>query len=390
MSHEMSAPALSATAVPAALLPAAERAPRSVAATVLRGAGLALFVVLIFSPGILLAGDRYWLPLFHRYVAVALFAISVDLVWGYAGLLTLGHGLYFGIGAYLVGYSLMFQTEALKYGRPLEFLPDMYKQDLLSSLPNWAGFLINIWYAFGLAILIPAIAAFVFGWVAFKRRIKGVYFSLLTQALMLSMFFLVLQELPYDGGPVGMLGLRRLELFGHVFTDVHQYYLNAAIVVVCFLGCLALMSSRFGKIMTAIRDSEFRLMALGFDTASYKTFLFTLSGALAGLSGALFVCSNRNVGPDVTFNVEASIKVVIFVAVGGRGTLFGAIVGAILVQFAETYANDTFKGWWPFIMGSIFVGVVVFLPEGIVGLLHKISNRFFRGSRKRLSADKQV
>ena len=231
-----------------------------------------------------------------------------------------------------------------------------------------------------MAILLPALIAGLFGLIAFWRRIKGVYFSLLTQALLLATFTTIDGQLTYTGGRVGMPGLRRLELFGYEFSNRAVFYLTTTVLCVCFLGCLALVNSRFGKILTAIRDSEFRVMALGYNTALYKTFVYALAAGLAGLAGALYVSERRTAGPDV-ISIPFSIEVVILVAVGGRGTLIGPILGAILVNFATSYFNDS--GWvkvwpyldlqkyWPIIMGGLFILVVVFLPQGIVGLLRQ-------------------
>jgi urea transport system permease protein len=371
MNREIALP-VDVSPAPSSPLLATPAARRPLWLTLLRTAGLVLFLMALFSPGAFLSDDKYWLPLFTRYMALALFALSVDLIWGYTGLLSLGQGLYFGIGVYAVGYSLMFQTEAVKYDKPLEFTSHMLKQDLLSALPNWTGFLINIWYGLGLAVLLPALVGGLFGLIAFRRRIKGVYFSLLTQALLLATFTIVDDQLPYTGGRVGMPGLRRLELFGHTFTMVEQFYLTVAVLSVCFLGCLALVNSRFGKVLTAIRDSEYRVLALGYNTAMYKTFVFAVAAGLAGLAGALYVSVLRTAGPDV-INIPFSIEVVIFVAVGGRGTLVGAILGAVLVNFATTYINDidALKRYWPIIMGGLFILVVVFLPQGIIGSLYQ-------------------
>ncbi len=216
--------------------------------------------------------------------------------------------------------------------------------------------------------------------MAFWRRIKGVYFSLLTQAFLLATFTVVDEKLTYTGGRVGMPGLCKLELLGHTFTGVSLFYLAATVLCVCFLGCLALVNSRFGKVLSAIRDSEFRVLALGYNTALYKAFVFALAGALAGLAGALYVAERRTAGPDV-IAIPFSIEVVILVAVGGRGTLVGPIVGAILVNFAADFFNDgkwakiwpylDLQKYWPIIMGGLFILVVVFLPQGIVGSLYQ-------------------
>jgi urea transport system permease protein len=345
----------------------------------LANVALVLFLVALFVPGLLLGNDKYWLPLFTRYMSLALFAMSVDLVWGYTGLLSLGQGLYFGLGAYAVGYSLKLRSAALEADQPFVAAPNMAMPDFMAycrlpAVPSWIAPLIDLRLALALAILLPTLAAAAFGVVAFWRRIKGVYFSLITQALVLAAFVFVVSQQPYTGGVVGMTRLAKLELFGHQFIGPSLYYLTTSILVGCFLVCLLLVRSKFGKVLTAIRDSEYRVLALGYNTAMYKTFVFALAGGIAGLAGALYVSSMGTTGPD-RLSIATSIEVVIFVAVGGRGTLSGAILGAILVNLANTFINDTFGQAWPLMLGGLFILVVVFLPEGILGGLRKLAAR---------------
>jgi urea transport system permease protein len=345
--------------------------------SIVRGLLLVLFVAALFVPGFLYADDRYWLPLFSKFMVLALFAMSVDLIWGYTGLLSLGQGLYFGLGAYAVGYSLILQRAAIKIAAvtgtepsfvpgPNMPLPDFMEYCRVPAVPGWIAPLIDLRLAIPLAILLPLLVATLFGAIIFRLRIKGVYFSLVTQALVLAAFTLIVNQQPYTGGVVGMRDLAKLQLFGHKFVMVDLYYLITAILVLCYLGCLALIRSKFGKVLTAIHDNENRVLALGYNTAMYKTFIFGLAGALAGLAGALYVASQGTAGPD-RFGIEFSIEVVIMVAVGGRGTLYGAILGALLVGYASTYINNEFENSWRFILGALFIGVVLFLPNGIVG-----------------------
>jgi len=341
---------------------------------------LAILLVLAFCfyPGYHYADDTYWLKLYSRYMALALFALSVDLVWGYTGLLSLGQGLYFGLGVYMVGYSLKLQKAAQLADKPLVAAPDMAMPDFmefqgrLPGVPGWIAPLIDIRLALVMAVLLPTVVAAVFGMAAFGRRIKGVYFSLITQALLLAVYLLVRNQLPYTGGVVGMPGLAKLTLFDHQFVGTDLYYLITTTLVVCFLGCALLMRSKFGKVLTAIRDSEYRVLALGYNTAAYKTFIFAVAGGIAGLAGALYVSALGTAGPD-RFEIGFSIEVVILVAVGGRGTLIGAVIGAVLVNLANTYFNNEAKQAWPIILGSLFIIVVVFMPDGIVGQVKKIA-----------------
>ena len=344
-----------------------------------------LFLVALFSPAYFFNDDRYWLPLFTRYMALALFALSVDLIWGYTGLMSLGQGLFFGAGVYAVGYSLMFQKACFDADMPLVQQANMPRFPLLSSLPDWVGYLVHIWFAISLAVLVPVLVATLFGYATFQRRIKGVYFSLITQALLLAFFTLTDSNLPYTGGRVGMPYLPRLNLLGHEFQMLDQYYLTAGMLSICFLVSLALVRSKFGKVLTAIRDSEYRVLALGYNTAMYKTFIFAYAAALAGIAGALYVSALRTAGPDV-MQPAFSIEILILVAVGGRGTLFGAIIGAVLVNFGKTIINDKFATYWPIILGLLFVLVTLFLPNGILGGLRSIFRRWLvPGDKKSLA-----
>jgi urea transport system permease protein len=330
-----------------------------------------LFIAALFVPALLFGDDRYWLPLFSRYMALALFAVSVDLVWGYTGLLSLGQGLYFGLGAYMMGYCLKLRSAAAAADQPPVAGPDMAMPDFMAycrlpAVPDWIAPLIDARLAIPLAILLPATVAGLFGLVVFSRRIKGVYFSLITQALLFAVFQFVVCQQPYTGGVVGMTNLAKLEMFGQKFTMMSMYLLVTGCLSGCLIACWMLVHSKFGRLLTAIRDSETRVLALGYNAARYKTFAYALAGAIAGLAGALYVSTLGTTGPDV-LGITFSIEIVIMVAVGGRGTLLGAVLGAVLVSLANTLISNQFKDTWPILLGGMFVLVVVFMPDGILG-----------------------
>jgi urea transport system permease protein len=363
---------------------------------------LGVSLVLLFAPPFILdpaeKGDQFWLGLFAKYMALAILALSVDLVWGFTGLLSLGQGLFFGLGAYMVAYSLTLQKAAANAGVPVGMAPPQFMA-YTGPAPNDPSYVVppaleiiaplgDIWLALGLAILLPTIVATLFGLVVFRLRIKGVYFALVTQALLLAVFILVRNQQRFTGGVVGIKDLVQLKLFDWVFSPSplldpargtpirddagHFDYtpirnlnlLLAGVLVFCLLLCAAIMRTKFGKILTAIRDNENRVLALGYNTAMYKTILFAFAGALAGLSGGLYVAAN-NVCDSQYLSVAFSIEAVIWVAVGGRGTLLGAVVGAILVGFLQSFISSAFPNYWPIIMGALFVGVVLFLPRGL-------------------------
>src|SRR5262249_6110419 len=363
------------------LPPLADTQPARGAAWLSRLAVL-VFLAAPFLPGWRYANDKYMLPEFTRYMALALFAMSVDLVWGYTGLLSLGQGLYFGLGAYAVAYSLKLQAAPVQNDKPIGAAPDMALPDFMSwcrlgEVPAWIRPLIDLRLAIPLAIILPTLVAAAFGYITFRRRIKGVFFSLVTQALLLAVFTVVYNQQPYTGGVVGMNNLAKLQLFSHKFVGLSMYLLTTIVTVLCFLGCAALIGSKFGKILTAIRDSEYRVLALGYNTAMYKTFVFALAGGLAGLAGALYVSSLGTAGPD-RFGIRFSIEIVVFVAVGGRGTLVGAILGALRVSWANTTINNLATNYWPFFLGGLFILVTVFLPEGIIGGLSRATRLILR------------
>ena len=361
------------------------------------GLGL-IFLASLFLPALLYPDEEFDLNLFTRYMALALFAISVDLVWGYTGLLSLGQGVFFGLGAYALGYSMILQgTEQ----RGLD-MPDYMMQCRMEKIPEWIAIFKHTWVGIAAAIIVPTTAAFILGGIIFQRRIKGVYFSLFTQAMLLALFVLVSNQRPYTGGVDGLTSLAKFNVLGYTFPNSYYlFFVVTGILVVCFVGLFVLLQGKFGKILTAIRDNENRVMALGYNTAMYKTFAYGLAGLLAGVSGALYVAANRSAGPQF-FSIPFSIEVVILVAVGGRGTLVGPIIGTVIVKTAQNYLNDNttmfseFLKWivpeftglfgepvrftepaklWPIWLGSLFIFSVLFMPDGIIGLLKRMANR---------------
>jgi urea transport system permease protein len=331
-----------------------------------------LLVAVLILPVLFFGESRYWLPIFSRLLALAIFALAVDLVWGYTGLLSLGQGLYFGIGAYAVGYCLKMKQAAIDAGLPAgtAAMPDFMSWCRLPAVPAWIAPLADVRVALVVAVVLPLLIAALLGLVVFRARITGVFFSLITQALLLAVFTLVDNQQPYTGGRVGMPGLAPLELFGHTFKGLKEnYWVLAGCLVACFLACQWLVNSKFGKVLTAIRDSETRTLALGYNTAMYKTFVFAFAGAMSGFAGALYTAAQRTVGPTEVLDIGFSIEIVILVAVGGRGTLVGPVLGTFLVMAGKTYINNEYKQGWPLILGGLFIAVVLFLPQGIVGVL---------------------
>jgi urea ABC transporter permease protein UrtC len=478
---------------------------------------LTLFLLLdlphLFPHGIDPRSQQNWLDLFAKFMALAILALSVDLVWGYTGLLSLGQGVFFGIGAYMIAYCLTLH-QAAKDARPKKtegepihvsffykadspssqviftnearyqiqairltirqaaaqgttavvtklpagaFDPDTAEQihndtldftgpvgkpkalelkgeipedrilrrleqngdklyleitgkgakgegeftlDLIPEIeepmkpgevppqfmqytgyapndPNYVpppGLTViaplgNEWLAIAACLALPALVAGLFGWVIFRLRVRGVYFALVTQALLMAVFLLVRNQQRFTGGVVGIKDMSSLELFGQSFDAAEHVratvYLVAAALVISYLLCGLLVRSKFGKVLAAIRDNENRVLALGYNTTLYKTFLFAFAGLLAGLSGGLYVLANHPVCDSYYLSVEFSIAAVIWVAVGGRGLLAGGVLGALLIGFGQYYIQSALPDSWPIALGLLFVITVLFLPQGV-------------------------
>ena len=396
--------ATTASATIPVLAPSSAVATRSILSSVPRLFAITISLALLFAPALIFdpskGPDRYWLGRTANFMALGVMALSIDLVWGYTGLLTLGQGLFFGLGAYMMAYCLTLQKAAAANGVAVGMAPPQFMA-YTGPAPNDPSYVVppalsiiaplgNTWLAITMAILLPLVVATLFGYVIFRCRIRGVYFSLVTQTLLLAVFILVRNQQRFTGGVVGIKDLAQLHLFDWVFgpnalldpstgrpvvdpvTEEVSYqpmlnlnFLAAGVLVSCLLLCAWLVRTKFGKILTAIRDNENRILALGYNTAMYKTFIFALAGALAGLSGALYVVAN-DVCDSKYLSVGDSIEAVIWVAVGGRGTLLGAPVGAILVGFGGTTISSAVPELWPIILGLLFVVVVLFLPRGLV------------------------
>jgi urea transport system permease protein len=365
-----------------------------------------LSLLLLFVPAFVFSDDAFRLALFAKYLALAILALGVDLVWGYTGMLSLGQGLYFSLGAYALAYSLELQQVAIDAHAPPGTVPTTFMSytNLPVTHPDyrppaalaWVAPLANTWTALAVAVVAPILFATLFGLVTFRLRIRGVYFALITQVLLLAVFTLVDNQQPYTGGRVGIKHLADLELLGFTFNSypahAHElYYLVLGVTLFCFLACALLVRTKFGKVLTAIRDNENRVRAMGYDPAMYQIVVFAVAGGLSGIAGALYVAANQLCGPtylDIAFSIEA----VIFVAVGGRGTVFGALLGAILVNLAKTRISEECAALglpevWPIVLGFLFIVVVLFLPDGIVGGLRRLSAWVGeRGSKRKLKA----
>jgi urea transport system permease protein len=314
--------------------------------------------------------STYYVALFGKYLCYALLALSIDLIWGYAGILSLGHGAFFALGGYAMGMYLMRQigTRGV-YGDPV--LPDFMVFLNWKTLPiYWYGFQ-HFAYAALMILAVPGLLAFVFGWFAFRSRVTGVYLSIITQAMTYALTLGFFRNNFGFGGNNGLTDFK--DILG--FNVQAESTRNALLVISCialalaFLICRAIVASKFGKVLVAVRDAESRTRFLGYRVENYKLFVFTLSACMAGVAGALYVPQVGIINPS-EFQPANSIEAVIWVAVGGRGTLTGAVLGAFIVNYAKTYFTSGFLApYWLFVLGGMFVAVTLLLPRGIIGTL---------------------
>jgi urea transport system permease protein len=313
----------------------------------------------------------YLVALFGKYICYALLALSIDLIWGYCGILSLGHGAFFALGGYAMGMYLMRQigTRGV-YADPV--LPDFMVFLNWKELPYyWYGFQ-HFPYAVLMIVAVPGALAFVFGWLAFRSRVTGVYLSIITQALTYALMLGFFRNNFGFGGNNGLTDFKDILGFNVQAESTRNvlFSISCVALMLGFLVCRAVVTSKFGKVLIAIRDAEARTRFLGYRVESYKLFVFTLSACMAGIAGALYVPQVGIINPG-EFAPGNSIEAVIWVAVGGRGTLTGAALGAVLVNYGKTYfTSGVLAPYWLFMLGSLFIGVTLLLPRGVVGTLH--------------------
>jgi len=315
--------------------------------------------------------STYTMTLLGKYLTFALLALALDLVWGYCGILSLGHGAFFALGGYAMGMYLMRQIgERGVYGNAE--LPDFMVFLNWQELPwYWFGF-DQFWFAMLMVVLVPGVLAFVFGWLAFRSRVTGVYLSIMTQALTFALMLAFFRNEMGFGGNNGLTDFKDILGFD-LQSDTTRAGLFVASAVALALGYLAsrfVVNSKFGRVIVALRDAESRARFIGYKVEMYKVWLFVFSAMLAGIAGALYVPQVGIINPG-EFSPLNSIELVIWVAVGGRGTLYGAVLGALLVNYAKTYLTGAFPEIWLFALGALFVLVTILLPRGMIGLLRR-------------------
>ncbi|MBS7007310.1 urea ABC transporter permease subunit UrtC [Anaerostipes sp.] len=331
----------------------------------------AVFLFLLVSPFIM---SVFRLSLIAKFMCFAIIALGLDMIWGYTGILSLGHGVYFGLGAYCMAMYL--KLSAAGAGK----LPDFMVWSGIKKLPAlWQPFA-NPVFAMAAVIAVPVLLAVIIGYLTFLNRIKGVYFSILSQALSMIFSVLLIGQQKITGGSNGLTGFTYL--FGldlnDTMTKIILFYVTLAFLFVIYLAFRFLINSRFGKVLVAIRDGENRVRFTGYNPAKYKVFVYALSAAAAGIAGALFVTQVGIISPAEVGTVF-SVEMIIWVAIGGKGSLIGPVIGALAVGGLKTGISENFPEIWSYFIGIVFVAVILWLPKGMISFREipdKIRKRF--------------
>ncbi|MGR5362424.1 urea ABC transporter permease subunit UrtC [Vibrio mediterranei] len=313
--------------------------------------------------------ETFTISLMGKYLSYAMLALAVDLVWGYLGILSLGHGAFFALGGYAMGMYLMRQIgDRGVYGNPI--LPDFMVFLDWQALPwFWQGF-DQFWFACLMVVLVPGVLAYVFGYLAFRSRVSGVYLSIMTQALTYALMLAFFRNEMGFGGNNGLTDFKDILGFSlqQDATKIALFMITDIALVVSYVVCRTVISSRLGRVSMAIRDTESRTRFMGYDVDGIKLWIFVLSAVIAGIAGALYVPQVGIINPG-EFAPLNSIEVVVWVALGGRATLFGAIVGALVINYAKSWFTVEFPEVWLFALGGLFVLSTMYFPKGLIGFL---------------------
>ena len=333
-------------------------------------AGMLPFIILalalLVAPLIL---SEFRLGLLGKFLTFAILALSLNLIWGYAGMLSLGQAVFFGLGAYAMAMFLKLEAAG-------DRLPDFMFWSGLENLPLfWAPFKYP-WFALPMTFIIPAALSGGIGYLIFRSRITGVYFALITQALALMVSILFVGQQPYTGGTNGITNYSTIFGFPVVSTETQLvfYYVTVGVLVSIYLLFHWVVASRFGRLLVAMRDDENRVRFMGYNPVVLKTLVFAVSGGIAGVAGALYVPQVGIISPS-NMGILPSIEIAVWVAVGGRGTLLGPIIGALLVNSAKSGLSESFPAIWQFFLGGLFIGAVLLFPSGIIGLFRRESRQ---------------
>jgi len=325
---------------------------------------LVVLLILVVLP---LTLDPFRLNLVSKYMAFAFVAIGVVLTWGYGGILSLGQGIFFGMGGYMMAMFLKLEASAPE-------LPDFMVWSSVEKLPLWWEPFHSLTLTILLILVLPAALAYVFSYAIFKKRVGGVYFAIVTLSLALTATVLIVGQQGDTGGANGITDFRTLLGMDIIGDDAKGvlYFVQAFAVCVVMVVALAMLRTRFGKILIAIRDREDRVRFSGYNTATIKAFVFTVAALFSAIGGAFYSLQVGIIAPS-TVGVVASIEMVIYAAVGGRLSVPGAVVGALLIGFLKSYLSETFPEGWLFFLGALFILVVVAMPSGLAGLFERLA-----------------
>lgn len=338
-----------------------------------------IFILLALAPLVL---SDFRTNLLGKFIAYAILALGIDLIWGYTGILSLGHGVYFGLGAYCMAMYLKLEASGGK-------IPDFMSWSGQETMPwFWKPFA-SAPFAMAMAVVIPALIALIIGYLTFKNRIRGVYFSILTQALSIIFVVLFIGQQAFTGGTNGITNFKSIFNFplSGASTKTGLYYASVVLLLGAYMICRFITGRRIGKVLVAIRDGENRVRFSGYNPAVYKVFVYCISAALAGVAGAIFVPQVGIISP-AEMGIVPSVEMVIWVAIGGRGTLIGGIIGAILVNFLKSGLSESFPAIWSYFIGIAFVVVVIFMPAGLVGAFNRMVKFFTKNNGKSNSGNK--
>jgi urea transport system permease protein len=333
-------------------------------------AGIIVLAVVIFAV-MPLALDIFRLNLVGKYLTYAFVAVGLVMLWGYGGILSLGQGVFFGLGGYCMAMFLKLEAsdpESTKI-QSTPGIPDFMDWNQITALPLWWEPFRSLPFALLAMLVAPTLLAFIIGFAMFKRRVGGVYFAIITQAVALILMVLIIGRQGYTGGVNGITDLKTL-LGWDIRTDSAKYvlyFVNAALLFAAIFVCRAIQKSKLGTLLLAMRDKEDRVRFSGYDVANFRVFVFCLAAMLCGIGGAMFALQVGFMSPSFV-GIVPSIEMVIFAAVGGRMSLVGAVYGALLVNFGKTYFSETFPELWLFLMAALFIGVTLAFPNGLAGL----------------------
>ena len=338
---------------------------------VIQSNGSLLILAVLLFVAMPLALDIFRLNLVGKYLSYAFVAVGLVMLWGYGGVLSLGQGVFFGLGGYCMAMFLKLEASD-KISTKIQStpgIPDFMDWNQLTALPFWWEPFKHLPFALLAVVLVPTALAFIIGFAMFKRRVGGVYFAIITQAVCLVLTVLIIGRQGYTGGVNGITDLKTL-LGWDIRTDSAKYvlyFVNCGLLLGVIVLCRWIQASKLGTLLLAMRDKEDRVRFSGYDVAMFKVFAFCLAAALAALGGALFTLQVGFMSPSLV-GIVPSIEMVIFAAVGGRMSLVGAVYGTLLVNFGKTYFSESFPELWLFLMAALFIGVVLVFPSGLAGL----------------------